>query len=177
MPRGPPEWPVGWVGWGKWGSGEPGRFENFLGIGMRNFLDGVGVGGGAATAGAGRETVVLELPWPPVTGNRATRHTSRGHYRLPEAKTYRGAVSLLAGRKNGSEGGCRPLAGPLHVDWLLFPPDRRARDHTNVLKEVEDAITAGGLWADDSNKVIRSVYIRWGDPVPGGKIILTISQY
>jgi Holliday junction resolvase RusA-like endonuclease len=62
------------------------------------------------------------------------------------------------------------------VAWVLAPPDRRARDHTNVLKEVEDCLTAAGLWLDDSNKVIRHVTVSWADPVPGGDIRVEVSQ-
>jgi len=118
------------------------------------------------------KTIELELPWPP-TGNHATKHTRSGvHYKTPEAVRYRAAIAQLLGWKGlGKE----PLAGPLKVDWLLAPPDRRARDVDNARKEAADALTLGKLWVDDSNKVIRKETFIWTDPEPKGKIFLTIT--
>ena len=118
------------------------------------------------------KTIELELPWPP-TGNSSTRHTRSGiHYKTAEAKSYRAAIAQLLGWKGlGKE----PLLGPLKVEWLLAPPDRRARDVDNARKEAADALTLGGLWADDSNKVIREERFIWTEPEPKGKIFLTIT--
>lgn len=117
-------------------------------------------------------TIELELPWPP-TGNHSTRHTRTGiHYKTAEAKSYRSAVAQLLGWKGL---GTKPIEGPLVVEWLLAPPDRRSRDVDNVRKECADALTLGGLWADDSNKVIRKETFTWSDPEPNGKVFLTIT--
>lgn len=117
-------------------------------------------------------TLVLELPWPP-TGNHATKHTRSGiHYKTAEAKAYRAAITQLLGWKGL---GIDPLTGPLKVEWLLAPPDRRARDVDNVRKECADALTLGKLWADDSNKVIRDEHFIWTDPVENGKVLLTVT--
>jgi crossover junction endodeoxyribonuclease RusA len=125
-----------------------------------------------------RVRCVLELPWPPITGNRATRHTKGGgHYRLAEAVSYRqGICTLVAAQKLDLR-----LFGPLAVDWVLVPPDNRARDAVNVLKEVEDCLTHAGVWHDDSNRVIRRLTVEWLPPElkrakGSGKILVTIRE-
>lgn len=116
-------------------------------------------------------TLSLELGWPP-TGNHATKHTRSGvHYKTREAAMYRSFVrnAVYEQMIHGL-----PLTGPLAVSWLLAPPDRRARDVDNVRKECADALTLAGLWADDSCKVIRQENFRWTDPVPGGRVLVTV---
>ena len=121
-------------------------------------------------------TYQIELPWPAVTGNRAVRHTrSGGHYKMPQAGAYEAAVALIvAGQGVGGQKGRKGLVGPLNAFWLLAPPDRRARDIDNVRKVVADALTRAGFWTDDSNKVLRRESFEWTDPVPGGRIALTV---
>ena len=122
-------------------------------------------------------TVTLELPWPP-TGNHATKHPSAGvHYKTPKAKAYRAlAAQIVAAVGYGHSIGRKPLGGPLAVEWVLAPPDRRARDVDNVRKECADALTLAGLWTDDSCKVIRREAFIWTDPVPEGRVLLTVSE-
>lgn len=115
----------------------------------------------------------LELEYPPMTGNHATRHGGGAHYRTDEAKAYRNRIKIHVWQQRLQ----LALAGPLAVEWVLSPPDRRARDQTNVLKEVEDCLTAAGLWVDDSNKVIRRTVVDWTEPVPGGRILVTVRHH
>jgi Holliday junction resolvase RusA-like endonuclease len=118
---------------------------------------------------------VLELPWPPITGNRSVKHTKHGHYKCPKAVAYRAAVARsLSGQGVGSLMGQKPLVGPLIASWVLAPPDKRARDMDNVRKEIADALTLAGFWADDSNKVLVREVFEWTDPVAGGAIALTV---
>ena len=117
--------------------------------------------------------ITIELPYPPFTGNTATRHANGVHYRRPEAVKYRGLIRMLIASQRLDLG----LPGPLQVEWVLAPPDRRARDQTNVLKEAEDCLTAAGLWLDDSNKVIRRTTVEWTEPVKGGAILVTIRPF
>lgn len=114
----------------------------------------------------------LELPYPSHTGNHSVRHTrGGGHYVTKEAEAYRLMVSLKA-----SPGRMAPrmLAGPLRLEWLIAPPDRKARDVDNLMKVVCDALTRCGFWVDDSNKVLKHGSWQWTDPVPGGSILLTV---
>lgn len=119
--------------------------------------------------------IELELQYPP-SGNTGTRHTrGGGHYKTDKVKAYRSAMALfLLGLGVGANSGRKPLAGPLRISWAIAPPDRRARDVDNFRKEICDALTLGGLWADDSNKVIKYESYEWLEPVPNGKVFLSV---
>lgn len=119
--------------------------------------------------------IEIELQYPP-TGNTATRHTKTGiHYKTDKAKAYRFAIAqTLLGLGVGANSGRKPLAGPLAVSWLIAPPDRRSRDVDNFRKECADALTLGGLWVDDSNKVIRRESFEWTEPAPNGRVLLVV---
>lgn len=120
--------------------------------------------------------IVFELPWPPVTGNQAVRHTGWGvHYKTAQSRRYETLVAqIVAGMGMGTLAGKKPLSGPLIVSWLLCPPDARSRDLDNLRKVVADALTRAGFWADDSNKVIRREVFDWTSPERGGAIQLTV---
>jgi crossover junction endodeoxyribonuclease RusA len=118
-------------------------------------------------------TVQIELPWPAVTGNHAVKHTrTGGHYKTPQAKAYEAAVAAIVVELG--LGYAQTLKGPLRADWLLAPPDRRARDLDNVRKTAADALTKAGFWADDSNKVLIEERFVWTTPEPGGVLLLTV---
>lgn len=116
--------------------------------------------------------ISLILPYPPAgaTGNHAVKHGRGAHYLTDAAKRYRAHVNMAV----ATQGAKRHLEGPLAVEWHMHPPDRRARDCDNVRKTLADALTAAGLWVDDSNRVIRRELIAWGDPVKGGRIELRV---
>lgn len=123
------------------------------------------------------KTIEIELPWPP-SGNVQTRHTKTGgHYLNPKVAAYRAHVALhLLGLGLGKGRGFnKPLAGPLKLSFIAAPPNLRATDADNRLKCLLDALVHGGLLADDSNKVIKSLAWDWTDPEPNGKIFLTIN--
>jgi Holliday junction resolvase RusA-like endonuclease len=120
--------------------------------------------------------LTIELPWPPVTGNHAVKHSrAGGHYKTSEARAYELTVARQVEAARAAfllPAGAMP--GPLAVTWVLAPPDRRSRDCDNVRKVVGDALTRAGLWTDDSNKVLRREVFDWTDPWPGGQILLTL---
>lgn len=116
-------------------------------------------------------SIVIELPWPSLSGNNHTRgRAGGGRYLTAEAKAYRMAVGLCVGRRRAPEGAVR-------TEWLLSPPDSRARDVDNVMKVVKDALTAAGFWADDSNRVIPAGAWQWAPPSKPGGIYLTVTPY
>lgn len=115
----------------------------------------------------------LELPYPPGTGNHSVRHVRGRHYLTAQAKAYRGEVAVAAHRA-GMAG--RKLLGPLRVRYVAAPPDRRERDSDNVEKPLKDALTKAGVWASDSNKVIRSSTFEWAEPMAGGSLLVVIEE-
>jgi crossover junction endodeoxyribonuclease RusA len=49
------------------------------------------------------------------------------------------------------------LAGRLHVELDLFPPDRRKRDIDNFSKAILDGLTHAEVWLDDSQIDVMTV--------------------
>lgn len=116
--------------------------------------------------------IQVDLPYPRASGNHATKHTTTGaHYKTQASKVY-DALVLTRLDRMGLAG--RKLAGPLDVTYVLCAPSRRAVDSDNVLKPLKDALTKARFWTDDSNAVIRSEAIEWGDVVPGGQVWLRV---
>lgn len=66
------------------------------------------------------------------------------------------------------------MNGPLIVDVVVHPPDRRRRDIDNVQKALLDALQHAGAYSDDS-QIIR-LSIERGRPVDGGKTIVQIRK-
>lgn len=114
----------------------------------------------------------LELPYPSQTGNHSVKHGGGRHYLTEEAKAYRRAVEL----QFNARGGRLPLRGPMTAEWLIAPPDSKARDFDNLSKVVADALTHAAVWIDDSNGVIKGGSWQWTDPIPGGAIFLTLRR-
>lgn len=108
----------------------------------------------------------LELPYPPSVNHYwrrvgARTLVSRG------GRAFRNTVCSILARR-----GVRPLEGPLAVEVMLRPPDRRRRDIDNVQKALLDALQHGGAYGDDS-QIVR-LTIEKGDPLEGGQTFVQI---
>ena len=120
----------------------------------------------------------LELPWPGATGNRQARHGKHGAYLNPAVARFRALVAQTAAAQGwGGWDARKPLLGPLAVELLMAPPDKRARDADNVAKVVLDSLTHAGVLSDDSNRVVRRVVLEWTQPMPAGRVLVTLSEY
>lgn len=86
-------------------------------------------------------------------------------YRKKAAKSYRDAV-LRAFPFETS------LTGRLSCVIELWTPDRRRRDLDNPLKAILDAITAAGIWEDDS--LVDRLEVRRAGVKPGGEVSVKI---
>lgn len=64
--------------------------------------------------------------------------------------------------------------GPQRVGYrvTVFPPDRRRRDLSNLVKAMEDALTAAGLWDDDSQ--VDDLQLVRGHVAPGGSLYVEV---
>lgn len=117
---------------------------------------------------------LLHLPYPPVSGNHATKHTRSGrHYTTDAAREYATAVAEEAHRV-GMAG--LKLHGPLRVIYRAHPPDLRERDSCNVMKISKDAITGANVWINDSNKVITREEFEWHHVTPDGLLSVWIEE-
>jgi crossover junction endodeoxyribonuclease RusA len=115
-------------------------------------------------------TTTFTLPWPP-TGNHAVKHTRYGaHYATPQAKAYRYTIAALIAAQRGAGA----AEGPLAVEATFFPPDARRRDLDNLWKTLADALTAAGLWQDDSQ--IRRLTLTYGTRFEAGAVTVRVKD-
>lgn len=118
------------------------------------------------------EQLSIVIPYPTVSGNHSTRHGRYGSYKSVKAKDYKLAVqkAVLAAKMKLN------LTGPMDLYLDAIPPDNRARDADNLLKEVGDALTRAGFWQDDSNKVIKKTTIDWlpSDKTTGSAVLIRV---
>ena len=130
--------------------------------------------------------IKLILPYP-VSGNRYWRHYKGRPVRSKEANTYRQEVVAKA-----HQAGVRhPLGGLLAVEYTLHPvapkdSARRAKkdpnwddgvrciDLGNCEKVASDCLN--GIVIED-DKQFRQIVLHRGAPVPGGALVVVISQW
>jgi len=106
------------------------------------------------------ETLNFDLPWPPSL-NSYYRHVGPRVLISRAGRRYRMmCVSRL--------GGLKKLSGAVSLFLECYPPDRRRRDLDNLLKCLQDSITAAGVLEDDSQ--IRRLGMEMQEPVEGGLV-------
>ena len=110
---------------------------------------------------------VISLPWPPSLNHYWRNHHGR-MLLSRDGRQYRDEAALalkLAGVR--SFGSAR-----LAVEVEVRPPDRRRRDLDNLGKAVLDALTAGGVYDDDSQ--IDDLRIVRGPVTAGGEVVVVV---
>ena len=106
------------------------------------------------------EALEFDLPWPPSVNNYY-RHVGPRVLISRAGRKYRMmCVSRL--------GGLEKLSGAVLLSLECYPPDRRRRDLDNLLKCLQDSITAAGVLDDDSQ--IRRLQMEMLEPIEGGLV-------
>jgi crossover junction endodeoxyribonuclease RusA len=127
---------------------------------------------------AGAVLALLMLPYPPLSGNHANRQGLGRTYKRPEAVAYELEIKrrIVTSRYAGAT-----IDEPIAIELQVWPPDRRARDQTNVCKVLEDALTRAKFWADDSNRIIKRTTFQWHDfdaaEAKEGCVMLTVTRF
>ena len=110
------------------------------------------------------------LPWPPSVNRVWMRSRKGGVYLSKRAAKFRTDVYadvLEQGRKHHK--------GKVSVCMSVQPPnDHRKHDLDNLAKATLDALTAAGVWSDDSQ--IDDLRIVRGECVKGGKMVVEIRE-
>lgn len=139
--------------------------------------------------------VTFELPWPPSV-NHFLRHVELplGDAKCPRCRKHlKSRVATLissdgrAWLKSADRAlhrlGFSLMHGPLAVEVILFPPDRRKIDVDNRLKAILDGLKRrkretdqlAWLFADDDSQVEKLTVVK-GSVVAGGKCLVTVSE-
>lgn len=109
----------------------------------------------------------FRLPWPPtVNGYWGTRRGG-GKFRTRKAKAfYRSALQVIGDVDVHRDG--------VAVIAVFHPPDSRTRDVDNYWKGLLDAMTAAGVWLDDSQVKLQ---VGWmADKVKGGAVDVYVEE-
>lgn len=126
-------------------------------------------------AAPSRERIKLSLPWPPSVNDYWGTRVPKGgsfamKYLTERARTYREHVVKLVLER--FEGRVVPYEGEVLLDIVLYPPDARRRDLDNFNKGLWDALTAAGIFLDDSQ--VQSYRVTRGSVVRGGAVVVEI---
>ena len=113
---------------------------------------------------------VIELPYGPSVNQLYVKRLGYGKYIWTnKARQWKKDVSILLRSKRPKE----PLGNDIVFSMWVYPPDKRKRDSSNLIKPVEDSIVDAG-WITDDRYVIKH-FIHKCEPVPGGKVKVMIS--
>lgn len=107
------------------------------------------------------------LPYPP-SANHYLARTRRGVRTTEQTQRFK---QECARRLRGTPH--ERFCGPVRVEVLANPPDHARRDLDNMLKVTLDAMTAAGVWKDDSQ--IDMLTIQRGPMVPGGVLFVRVT--
>ena len=112
----------------------------------------------------------FELPFPP-SCNRIWRNVGQRTLLSRQGRTYRTVVCSILATKYCIN---KPLSGPLSIEILIHPPDRRRRDIDNSIKALLDALQHGGAYHDDSQ--IVWLLARKCPPIQGGLVNVHLEE-
>tara|TARA_B100000678_G_C17893172_1_gene376205 strand:+ start:142 stop:489 length:348 start_codon:yes stop_codon:yes gene_type:complete len=114
--------------------------------------------------------MTFELPYPPARLNPNGQH---GHWRTKQtaAKSYRADCMTLC----RAQGVGKATLDRAHLTIRFCPPDRRRRDLDNMLSAFKQGIDAisESIGIDDSH---FGLTILRGEPVKGGKVVVTVGE-
>jgi crossover junction endodeoxyribonuclease RusA len=113
--------------------------------------------------------LTLDLPYPPSVNHMYINARGR---RFPNKKAvdYKIKVQDIVidqqARKFGSS--------PISLQIWVYPPDRRKRDISNIIKIVEDSLQDAGIYDDDFQ--INLLVVERGKILKGGKVTVIIDE-
>lgn len=113
--------------------------------------------------------IELRLPWPPSV-NRIWRNVVIGRSARTLLSKDGRAYFAEAGAVVGTQRAGKRIDGRAQVELILHPPTRAQIDIDNRAKAVLDALTHGGLWADDNQ--VDVLVVRRDCVLKGGAVVV-----
>lgn len=113
--------------------------------------------------------LTLTFEWPDDTSLNARMHWSERSMRQAGSKAFANLYTQYTAK------GLLPI-GEYQARYTFHPPNHRYRDLDNMLarlKPTNDGMCEA-LGIDDS--AIRRVTLEWGDSVPDGRVVVTITR-
>lgn len=99
---------------------------------------------------------MITIPFPPSV-NHYYRNGKKGRKIVcDKGKAHREQVWAICRNL-----GVQPTRKKIAATFVCHRPDKRRRDLSNLLKCLEDSLTMGGMWHDDSQ--IVDLRIMWAD--------------
>jgi crossover junction endodeoxyribonuclease RusA len=109
----------------------------------------------------------FRLPWPPTVNGYWGTRPSGGKYLTRKGKQYRQAALQAIG-------GVETCGDGVAVIAVMSPPDSRVRDVDNYWKGLLDAMTAAGVWVDDSQVKLQ---VGWmAEKIKGGGVDVYVEE-
>lgn len=125
-------------------------------------------GQGERLVAAMGKTGPLHLAWPP-SGNHSVQHAQGGHHLTRETIAYRQGVADACARH-------APIAGRYCLRVHLSPPDKRARDIDNALKNLFDALVKARYLPSDSMQFMRELRVTVDDERRGRVTVVAMGM-
>lgn len=95
--------------------------------------------------------IKLVLPWPPSVNHYWQRSRNGGMHISERGRDFRDIVERIVFAWCGqNQKVSLPLTGPVAVNIVCHPPDKRRRDIDNLLKSLLDSLQRAGLYRDDN---------------------------
>jgi len=95
------------------------------------------------------------LPFPPSVNSMYGGGSGQQRFKSREYKSWEMIAGMSAPK-------CQTMAGPVHLSYMMYVPDKRTRDLSNYIKPCEDLLVARGIIQDDNHEVIRSFHVESG---------------
>lgn len=120
-------------------------------------------------------SIVAKLPYPPSVNHywSLTVARKKSGRAVPIVRVSEDGVRYATAVRKALDG-VQTLGGPLLVQIVANPPDRRTRDLDNVLKCLLDSLTKAGIWQDDSQ--VEILIVQRGELTAGGSIEMLVEQ-
>jgi len=113
--------------------------------------------------------LTLDLPYPPSVNHMYINARGR---RFPNKKAvdYKVRVQDIVIDNQATKYGSTPIS----LQIWVYPPDRRKRDISNIIKIIEDSLQDAGVYDDDFQ--IGLLVVERGQIIKGGKVTVMIDE-